>query len=60
LLLLDDKHCGFIITRGGISDVLDSEYKEKIEGGEKSKIKKGITEPDYHNYGYYGLFFPLQ
>ncbi|XP_071676799.1 uncharacterized protein [Lolium perenne] len=27
-------------TGGGISDVLDSEYKEKIEGGEKSKIKK--------------------
>ncbi|KAM0864618.1 hypothetical protein ACQ4PT_043801 [Festuca glaucescens] len=27
-------------TGGGISDVLNSEYKKKIEGGEKSKIKK--------------------
>lgn len=46
LLLLDDKHCDTIpfhcmITRGGgISDVLNSQYKKNIEAGENSEERK--------------------
>jgi hypothetical protein len=49
-------HC--IITRGGISDVLNSHYKKNTEGGEKTKkmrMEKGNREANRYNYGYYGI-----
>jgi len=41
-------HC--IITRGGVSDVLNSQYMKLISGGEKSnkrKMKEGNKEDNH-------------
>jgi hypothetical protein len=55
LILLDEKHCEImpfhcIITRGSVSDVLNSQYKKPISGGEKSnkrKRKEGNKEDNH-------------